>query len=135
MKRSKVTHYIQVTHLAIACVIEAKCSATVQCLWRELNDLCERQEREHRRFMSSFTTHHPRAASVKLCARYFAAMALCREAPEIRTWWTAMDVRRDWAIGYALGEALADLSLWSEVVRQGGMMRELSVIDYAKDLV
>jgi hypothetical protein len=108
--------------------------------WRRLNQECVRQEREHRAFGRRLNQSLRGRASVELAARYFAAMGVIREVPEVRTWFTATDIRSDWALGHALAECFEALCIWPEIhVRLGAdalaKLNTVARVDYAKDLV
>jgi hypothetical protein len=152
MDRKTALHTIDVTFHAIDRVIGATTGSLadtsaehrrarmsqgqrLQALWHQLQEVCLEQEKEHRAFMrrSDARLKRKRVPLVKAAA-YFAAVAVCRDRPEIRTWFTACDIRRDWALGYAIGEALDDLALWSDVIRAGGLVQAIHEVDYAEVL-
>jgi hypothetical protein len=145
-ERQRIEHVIYTAHGAIEAAVNRACryddkrsdghnrlAYKLQGLWRQLNEATLRQERAHRG--PGFKRHHAKPVSVECAAYYFAAMAVAREVPEVRSWWTACDIRDDWRLGYALGEAFAELGLWPDVVRVIGSLSPLADIDYARDLV
>jgi hypothetical protein len=112
----------------------------MQDRWRQLNSECLRHEREHRAFGRGLHQNLRGRVSVEIAAHYFAAIAVMREVPAISTWREASEIRSDWAIGFALGEAFAALDLWPSVRESLGpegadKLTAMHAIDYAKDLV
>lgn len=147
-ERARVEHVITSAFYAIDSAVNRACryDATrideqnrraykLQSLWSDLYAECERQEREHRALGKRLGQSLRGRTSVHLVACYFAARAVTREVPEVGSWFTANDVRRDWALGYAIGEVFNDLGLWREVIKRIGSISPLADIDYSKDLV
>lgn len=121
---------------------QRRMSYGLQDKWRALLEECGRQEKEHRAFGRRLHQSLRGRVSVPVAARYFAAMAVCRDVPELKSWTDADDIRSDWRIGYRLGETFAALGLWSQVRKHlesstatsPDMIDRLKAIDYARDL-
>lgn len=120
-------------------------SSMTERLWAELNRVTVQQEKEHRAFGASLKQSMKGRVSVETAARYFAAIAPFRQLVSPANWTEACDVRRDWAIGYALAELFGQFircghapapTIWSLILQEKYItsIERLKEIDYARDL-
>lgn len=105
--------------------------------WADLYDVCADHEKKHRRLGKALNQSMKGRSSVETAAQYFAAKAILREAPTISTWREVLDIRLDWAQGFAIGEILSFIGSTKALHERIGVedLAKFEALDYAKDLV